>query len=321
MSLQIPIADSFTVPLARYHFDWEVKTTIRLSEYAGSALRGVFGAALRRVVCMTNLSECLECGLWRTCPYPLVFATPPPPIVNGAVGLAVTPNPYIIEPPPWGSREYLPGESLGFRIVLVGKASAQLALLVLAWQRAMARGVGPGNGTAMLRQVVLEGEEGEAVIFTPEGGIILDHEAIVTVPPWSGERGLSLRFLTPTRIQRGGSPLGPEQLTPRDVLVALMRRVSQMIELHTTQSMPADYALLARLAEGVGAHGRLAWRDWTRRSSRQQRAMTLGGVMGSWTLTGSLEPFWAYLYLGQWLHVGKNATFGLGHYRIGENKL
>jgi CRISPR/Cas system endoribonuclease Cas6 (RAMP superfamily) len=44
--------------------------------------------------------------------------------------------------------------------------------------------------------------------------------------------------------------------------------------------------------------------------------MQLGGVIGEWTLEGDLAPFWPYLHLGQWLHVGKNATFGLGHYQL-----
>ena len=32
-------------------------------------------------------------------------------------------------------------------------------------------------------------------------------------------------------------------------------------------------------------------------------------------LIGDLAPFADLLHLGQWLHVGKNATFGLGGYR------
>ena len=313
-------ATLFSIPLARYRFEWTVQTAIRLPEYAGSTLRGVFGAALRRVVCMTDLSECPDCGLWRTCPYPLVFETPPPPVKVGEKGLAVTPNPYVIEPPPWGAREYSPGELLVFQMVLVGKALDQLALIILAWQRALGRGVGPGNGRAILHRVVLEEEVGEMEIFSPEAGVIRDHATLVMVPPYLKRPEISLHFLTPTRIQRHGSPLGPGRLTPRDVLVGLLRRVSQLVELHTLQSMQADYTALARRAEEIGAHGCLVWQDWTRRSTRQKQAMTLGGVVGTWTLTGPLESFWVYLYLGQWLHLGKNATFGLGHYRIGEMK-
>ncbi|MBF0142739.1 MAG: CRISPR system precrRNA processing endoribonuclease RAMP protein Cas6 [Magnetococcales bacterium] len=66
----------------------------------------------------------------------------------------------------------------------------------------------------------------------------------------------------------------------------------------------------------IRGRGNLAWRDWTRRSGRQRQLMALGGVVGRWTLSGPLEAFWPFLYLGEWLHVGKNATFGLGGYRL-----
>jgi hypothetical protein len=34
-------------PLARYRFEWQAATPIRLPDYAGSMLRGAFGHALR----------------------------------------------------------------------------------------------------------------------------------------------------------------------------------------------------------------------------------------------------------------------------------
>jgi len=44
--------------------------------------------------------------------------------------------------------------------------------------------------------------------------------------------------------------------------------------------------------------------------------MALGDVVGEWSLCGELGPFLPFLHLGQWLHVGKNATFGLGRYAL-----
>lgn len=44
--------------------------------------------------------------------------------------------------------------------------------------------------------------------------------------------------------------------------------------------------------------------------------MTLGGVLGTWTLRGDVAPLLPWLWLGQWLHAGKNATMGMGGYRL-----
>ncbi|NGZ07738.1 MAG: CRISPR system precrRNA processing endoribonuclease RAMP protein Cas6 [Magnetococcales bacterium] len=305
-----------SLSVARYRLEWEVESRMRLPEYAGSALRGVFGAALRRVVCLTGKPECPGCGSWRSCPYPLIFETPVPVSATGERMQAVVPNPYMIEPPPWGERIYQPGESLVFHMVLVGKALAQLSLIVFAWQRALARGVGPDHGKARLLRVVHVESQGEREIFHSEGQSLLAHDSCVSVPPWPGPSTVTMQIITPARVQRDGSPLGPERITPRDLLVNLMRRVSQVMELHGQRTMEADYADLAQQARLIDARGRLTWRDWTRRSARQQQTMALGGVVGTWHLTGPLELFWPFLYLGQWLHVGKNATFGLGHYRL-----
>lgn len=73
---------------------------------------------------------------------------------------------------------------------------------------------------------------------------------------------------------------------------------------------------MAEVTGGVMGEHDLVWRDWTRRSSRQQRIMQLGGCIGSWKLRGNLIPFWDVLRLGLWLHVGKEASFGLGKYQI-----
>ena len=51
-------------------------------------------------------------------------------------------------------------------------------------------------------------------------------------------------------------------------------------------------------------------------SSRQQRQMSFGGVVGSIELC-HLSPTWRImLTLGLLTHVGKNSSFGLGRYRL-----
>ncbi|HRM21993.1 MAG TPA: hypothetical protein PL031_05560 [Neisseria sp.] len=42
------------LPIARYRFGFALESEMRLPEYAGSTLRGVFGHALRRLACMTR---------------------------------------------------------------------------------------------------------------------------------------------------------------------------------------------------------------------------------------------------------------------------
>jgi hypothetical protein len=62
----------------------------------------------------------------------------------------------------------------------------------------------------------------------------------------------------------------------------------------------------------------LAHQDWTRYSSRQNTLMEMGGLLGEMLLTGpGLIGLWPALEYGQWVHVGKGTSFGLGAYTLG----
>jgi hypothetical protein len=48
--------------------------------------------------------------------------------------------------------------------------------------------------------------------------------------------------------------------------------------------------------------------------------MNMGGLIGSVQMDmQGLEDFWPYLWLGQWTHVGKGTSMGMGAYSISEN--
>ncbi|MBF0185217.1 MAG: CRISPR system precrRNA processing endoribonuclease RAMP protein Cas6 [Magnetococcales bacterium] len=308
----------FPFPVARYRLVFQVERAIRLPEYAGSWLRGIFGAALRRITCLTGEPRCDGCMLLRRCPYSILFAAPPPPGEHVVQSFANIPNPYVIEPPPWGERDFPEGAELLFHLVLVGRARLQLALVILAWQQALARRVGATEGAARLAAVwQIQADGSELLVFDSESGNLVEHHPWLEPPIELPESAsCTLHLLTPLRIQQQGKPLRGRQLTARDLLIALARRISLLAEFHADWHLALPFTELSRQAEEVTVSGHLSWRDWTRWSCRQEQEMVLGGVVGHWSLHGDLAPFWDLLYLGQWLHAGKNATFGLGHYRL-----
>lgn len=44
--------------------------------------------------------------------------------------------------------------------------------------------------------------------------------------------------------------------------------------------------------------------------------MKLGGFLGEVIFAGNFGLFWPYLSLGEYVHVGKGSSFGLGKYEI-----
>lgn len=308
-------ATNISLPVARYRLEFEVTSPLSLPAYAGSTLRGAWGLALRAAACLTRAPACDGCALLYTCPYAAIFETRPPRERPPSLqDFSQVPRPYVIEPPALGERRYTPGERLVFHIVLAGRALEQLRLIIEAHVRAFRRGVGKGDGTAELRRVVYEGPC-EQVVLEGAGGTIAPHAPTLPPVPDLGTVAV-LRFDSPLRLQSNGRPAPVEELTARRLLMALVRRVALLAEFHGAGPLPLDFAALARQAETIASDTALRWHDWARWSNRQRRSMALGGYLGDWRLEGDLAPFAPFLHLGQWLHVGKEATFGLGGYRL-----
>lgn len=307
-------AAAISLPLARYRFDCVAQTPIRLPDYAGSLLRGAFGRALRQVACITREKDCAPCTLKRGCPYTAVFAPGKPDQPHPLLKNSEIPAPYVIEPPAWGARIVGMGEPFSFHQVLIGRAVEHLPIVILAWRRAFAHGLGAGDGTAEMVAVTTEAGQ---IIYTPDDGRIAAHHAVLPAPTFHEPvTTITLSFSTPLRLQQNGAALPPHRLTPRPLLLAAARRASLLAEFHASGAPPIDWKALAAAADALKDERHLEWRDWTRYSSRQKQAMTLGGAVGEWTLTGNLTQALPWLHLGQWLHVGKETVFGLGGYRL-----
>ena len=112
------------LPLAVYRLDFTAQDSIRLPAYAGSAWRGVFGRALKRLVCVTREPACPPCLLYRSCVYPYLFETPPPERAEKLRKYPAAPHPFVIEPWP-ACREVAPRAAFGVDLVLIGDGVAQ----------------------------------------------------------------------------------------------------------------------------------------------------------------------------------------------------
>jgi CRISPR-associated endoribonuclease Cas6 len=300
-------------PVCRYRLEFETENEMQLPEYAGSALRGVFGHALRQLACVTSQPECKGCQLQRSCPYTVVFETAPP--VGTTRIFSDIPHPYVVEPPAWGEHGLARGSLLRFDLVLIGPALRHVPLVLMAWQRALASGIGPRNSAARLVRVFAEGLP-EPVLANPAWRLA-EHASTVALPaPESAPDEATVEFTTPLRLKREGQVQGAARLTTQDLLMGLVNRVANVAELQLGIRPGWDFSALKRAAGDVEGDKQLQWREWSRYSQRQKQSMMFGGVVGRWRLRGDLRAFWPLLHLGQWLHIGGKTTFGLGRYTI-----
>ena len=126
---------------------------------------------------------------------------------------------------------------------------------------------------------------------------------------------LKLHFVTPTRLKFEGT-LSPK-LEFHILIRNLLRRISLLSYFHCGEELTLDFKGLIESSKGIEVEKEdLTWFDWERYSNRQETRMKLGGFAGEVTFRGGFDAFMPFLLLGQYIHVGKGTSFGLGKYRI-----
>jgi hypothetical protein len=305
------------LPMARYRLHLRAETPVWLPAYAGSAWRGVLGHALKRTVCVTREPHCPACLLYRSCVYPYVFETPPPPDAAKLRKYPAAPHPFVVEPWP-DCRNVAEGEAFGVDLVLLGRGRAQLPYFIEALRRAGETGVGTGVGRYAVEAVAQQTSGDWVEIYRPGTSLETLHEPTVAPPPMPTGATLQIALLTPLRLKVENDLVTVDRLRFRDFFSHLLRRVSLLSYFHTDTPLETDFRALVQAAGAIDWQAtELCWHDWTRYSSRQDALLQMGGLVGTLTLpTAELAPFWPYLWLGQWAHVGKAAVMGLGHYRL-----
>lgn len=303
----------------RYRFECRFETAAILPRYKGSTFRGVFGHALKRVVCALTDEECSNCLLKTNCVYAIVFETRHAVQLPEGVRLASAPPPFVIEPPEDQNNLYSPDDPFDFHLLLFGAINNNLPYFIYAFDQMGKLGVGKRidgqRGTFRLDRVLF----GDQVIYTRQKGRIEMAEPpgplslnMVKEPSALVSR-VRVVFETPMRTKARNQLA--ENL-PFVVLVrTLLRRASSLLACYGDGDPDLDYKGLICSAETIGtAENRLSWSDWSRYSNRQQQKMQMGGIIGSVVYSGDLTPFLPLLDFCGAVHLGKQTTFGLGRY-------
>ncbi len=303
--------------LACYRVTFEALEPLDLPAYLGSTLRGAFGQAFRRLCCPARAGE--PCPVPAACPYHLVFETAPPPDADALRTHEEIPRPFVLAPPPAGAREYAPGSAVAFDLTLVGRAREFFPHFVVTLREVDRIGRGR-RGIALARIDATHPLTGaSATVYTAADALVRPHDCALTLADCTAvpcpDGRIQVRFLTQTRLTHEGAVARRPEF---HVLVRrLLGRLSSLARFHAGVPLDIDFRGLIDQARAVRlAEDATRWTAWARYSARQGRRMEWTGLVGAATYEGDLAPFWPYLVFGQWVHVGKGATFGLGRYRL-----
>ena len=310
-----------TFRVARFELSLRAIDPLKLPPHAGSTLRGGFGRAFRRIGCAASALGADQCALGDRCPYHYIFETAVPAGSPVLTNVGTAPRPFVIEPPLDARGVYEPGASIAVGLVLIGRAIDYLPYFIHAFEQFGTDGLGPGRGrfrvdtvtSAPLRGTVTQVYDRSQRSFAT--GVVSPCVDSLPLAPAGHSTRITLRFLTPTRLVHhagNGTPVEFHVLT-RNVL----RRVNFLNHFHCggeLQSQALDLIVDAERIRSTDA--RLEWCEWSRYSARQHQRVPMGGFVGQVTYSGDVAPLWPWLVFGEWVHVGKGATFGLGQYEI-----
>ena len=140
MAYQLP-----ALPYQRLRFCLAARQEAFLPSFKGSLLRGAFGHALRRTVCVMGPQQpCPTCMLRKQCVYPRLFETliePEDKVPRFLRGLPTAPRPYVFEPFD-EQRLYRPGETLQFDLIVLGQAIELHPFAIFAVSQMSEQGLG-----------------------------------------------------------------------------------------------------------------------------------------------------------------------------------
>lgn len=307
------------IPYLRLRHTLRALAPAHLPPFKGSMLRGAFGHALRRSVCAMGPDQpCESCRLRRACVYTRIFETfiedTPPPFLRG---LTTSPRPYVFEPLE-ETLDFAPGDPLPFDLLLIGQATELQAYATLAVERMAAAGLGAHRVPFELARVEALSPEGSWIPLLADGRPLGPAAVPPSLPPRDDFQATraTIHLRTPLRLKERGGLSGTVDF--RALTLAMLRRVLELAHFHVPGA-ETDWSFRPLLdrAAALRSTPRVSWHDWDRYSNRQQRKVTLGGLLGTLEIEGEIGADLAgLLRAAEILHVGKGATFGLGKIEV-----
>ena len=306
------------IPLKTYRLYFETTECVRLPDYPGSAWRGAFGHALKRTVCVVRNTPCKQCLLKHACAYSYIFETPPSPNAEKMRKYSAIPHPFVFRFPKQVSATGI----YSFDLTLFGHGQRYFPYIVHALQTAGKDGIGGHRQIFDLIKIDELDFQGNAQTIYHDGELQAQQNAASPLVPDMPSQ-IALRFESPIRIKQQQKNLIADDFNFGALFSNLLRRISMISYFHTDTPLETDFAGLTAQARSLSFIEReLVWYDWTRYSSRQQTEMSMGGLVGSATVDmQGMEDFWPYLWLGQWIHVGKGTSMGMGAYSLASTSL
>jgi hypothetical protein len=305
-------------------FDLIIEEEGLLPGYKGSLFRGAFGNMLKQITCINRGVECKLCPYSFSCPYTRIFE---PNLVQSVQERYhnMAQKGFVFSGLFDTKKAYKNGDTLSFDLILIGENIRHLPLIIFCFEKLQQTGLGKEQLHFQLKHVWVHDLTVCSRELVYENGKLLRHEydpyqlsfsqIIQTSPQVIHE--MVFDFKTWTRIKHQGHLKGDLDFSL--LYQAALRRYlglsasfGEETYIGTPELHPSTDEIEVETLEES-----LIWENWSRFSRRENKTILLGGFRGKIRFRGmNLAPFYPYLKLGEYIHIGKNTSFGLGQYEL-----
>jgi len=254
--------------------------------FAGSMLRGSFGLALKRVVCINPTYKCNGCFSKDNCIYYDFYE-----VENSFKEYRIT--------------SQLGMKNLSFSIYLYEEKTKELPYVLSAVKKSLEEiGVGKQRQQIKVSNISI----GSKIVYDGK-----DFLPINDINPFEFEcndycKDVELNFSLPLSLKYKNQYVTKDNLTLYILITNLHKRFAELKGLPTKK---IDFKIKGEIVQNS-----LNYLDLFRYSNRKKRHMKFTGLLGKIVIKGLDKRSYQYLKLGEIIGVGKQTVFGLGDYVV-----
>jgi len=308
------------LPVSRYIFTFRALQPIVNTTFSSSLWHGQFGRALRQVVqCVQPRSECKHCMLLHNCDYALLFYGVRPNNAQVMRKYDTIPVPHAFQCALSQPMQLQTGELFSIKMSLIGLSNQKLPSVIKSMENIAQQGLQKQRFKAALNSVSIVHKKGQEALLYANGLLLsLPQTYNPSIPQCPAM--VRLQWCTPYRDKaiKGKQEISTLNITK--LMMAIIRRISLMQNFYTDTPLATDFIQLKQLAitlEATCLMQSLSFSQQSRYSAKHQTQIPTSGVLGYLDLSlKGVESLWPYLFLGQFLNVGQNASMGFGRYKI-----
>lgn len=269
-------------------------------------LKKTFRETFRAQTCVKE-GGCDRCDKGPNCSYLTVFGQSLATDRNALRRYQKPPLPFVFQPCRETAR-LNPGDSFRLGLLLVGSAVNYVPEFCSALSEVVRRC--PDLSLERVDSVDCSGFAN--TVLREDGAISFDKLATVSAEDIFAVSALPpdhvmLHFLTPLCLMQDGAVI--REFSFSKFITSLFRRISSLAYYYGGSVLEMDYKRLSELSKVIKILENTV--RYTGRSEWKKE-----GLLGKCLVTGAVSEFHQVLLLGEYLHCGKGAVYGMGRYEI-----